>query len=166
LKTIVKKHKIFILVIFAAAVFVSYFSSQLTCAAGIVPCKDNCNLCFLLVGISNIFAWGMGALLTTVFLLLVLIAGMAFMISGTFPKVLSFAKETLMLALKGLLLALCGWLIINAIMNMVGWKGASWWEHECAYSSAGSDSRFIGKINIKAYGFLERGGKNWRENRN
>jgi hypothetical protein len=140
LKVIINKHKIFIFSIFAAAVFFLYFPSQSICAGGIVPCKDNCNLCFLLVGISNIFAWGMGALLTTTFLLLVLIAGMTFIVAGAFPGILNFAKQTLTLALKGLVLALCSWLIINSIMNIVGWKGASWWEHECVYSNSDSGS--------------------------
>ena len=104
-------------------------------AAGLVPCTNDCNLCYLLVGISNIFQWLMGSLLSITVILGFTIAGLSFVVSGAFPKVLAFAKSSITNTAKGALLALFAWVIINGIMNIVGYKnphGGHWWQHECA----------------------------------
>jgi len=121
----------------AAIFFVCYFS-QSACAAGIVPCTNDCNLCYLIVGILNIFQWLMGALLITVFLLGIIIAGLSYMVSGAFPKLLAFAKNVFSNSLKGFLLALIAWIIINGIMNIVGYKhplNGKWYQFDCSSPS-------------------------------
>jgi len=127
-----------LLLLLSTIVFAGTFF-QPSCAAGLVPCTNDCNLCYLLVGISNIFQWLMGALLVIAVLLGITVAGLAFMISGAFPSILAFAKNTLTTTLKGLILALIAWLIINGIMNIVGYKhpyGGHWWEFNCSTSSS------------------------------
>lgn len=125
--------------VFLLAVFLTYYFSRSTCAGGLVPCTNDCNLCYLLVGISNIFQYLTGALLTAAFLLGITIAGLSYMVSGAFPKALNFAKTAFANSLKGFVLALIAWVIINGIMNIVGYKnpqGGAWWQHECASSTA------------------------------
>ena len=115
-----------------AVIFSAYYFSRSTCAAGLVPCKDNCDLCYLLIGISNIFQWLMGALLGAAFLLGITIAGLTLIVSGAFPKALAFAKSAFVNSLKGFLLALCAWVILNSVMNIVGYKnpqGGKWYQH-------------------------------------
>lgn len=124
---------IFIFAIFSFAVF--YFLSRSSCAGGLVPCTNDCNLCYLIVGISNIVQYLTGALLTAAFLLGITIAGLSYMVSGAFPKALNFAKTAFSSSLKGFVLALIAWLIINGIMNIVGYKhpyGGKWYQFECS----------------------------------
>jgi|GEM_PF-1208538 len=125
--------------IFLSAIFFIHYFSYSTCAGGLVPCANDCNLCYLLVGISNIFQWLMGSLLGVTILLGITISGITFIISGAFPKALAFAKSSITSTAKGAFWALCGWLIINSIMNIVGYKnpqGGHWWQHECAGGTA------------------------------
>ncbi len=125
--------------IFFFASLSAYYFSRSTCAAGLVPCTNDCNLCYLLIGISNIFQWLMGSLLTVAFLLGITIAGLSYMVSGAFPKALTFAKSAFTNSLKGFLLALCAWIILNGIMNIVGYKnpqGGTWYQHVCSDGGA------------------------------
>ena len=126
------------LALFLFLFFSIYYFSRSSCAGGLVPCTNDCNLCYLLVGISNIFQWLMGTLLTVSFLLLIVIAGLLYIVSGAFPKALTFSKQVFTGALKGLALALIAWLIINGIMNIVGYKhptGGKWWQFQCVNST-------------------------------
>jgi hypothetical protein len=121
-----------------SAVFFAYYFSHSSCAAGIVPCTNDCNLCYLIVGISNIVQWLMGALLTAAFLLGITIAGLSYMVSGAFPKALEFAKTAFTNSLKGFVFALIAWIIINGIMNIVGYKhplGGKWYQFDCSISA-------------------------------
>jgi hypothetical protein len=125
--------------VFVSAAFLTYYFSHSTCAAGLVPCTNDCNLCYLIVGISNIVQWLMGSLLTITVLLGFTISGLTFIVSGAFPKVLVFAKSSIANTAKGAVLALFAWLIINGIMTIVGFKppqGGAWWQHECAGGTA------------------------------
>lgn len=88
----------------------------------------------------------MGSLLTAAFLLGITIAGLSYMVSGAFPKALNFAKTAFANSLKGFVLALIAWIIINGIMNIVGYKhpfGGKWYQFECSTNSNG------GKCNAK-----------------
>jgi hypothetical protein len=118
-----------------AAIFFVFHLSRSTCAAGLVPCTNDCNLCYLIVGISNIVQWLMGSLLTIAFLLGITIAGLSYMVSGAFPKALEFSKTAFTNSLKGFVLALIAWIIINGVMNIVGYKhptGGKWYQFECS----------------------------------
>jgi len=125
-----------LLALFLFASFSAYYFSNYSCAAGgLVPCTNDCNLCYLLVGISNIFQYLTGAMLTAAFLLGITIAGLSYMVSGAFPKALDFAKSAFTNALKGFVLALIAWVIINGIMNIVGYKnpqGGTWYQFDCS----------------------------------
>lgn len=128
----------FITLIFLIGIFF-FFSLNIffpkACAGGLVPCTNDCNLCYLFVGISNIVSWLMGSLLVVSFLTGMTIAGTAYLFSGAFPKTLGFAKNAFEMSLKGLVLALCAWLIVNSVMNILGYRhptGGTWWQFECS----------------------------------
>jgi hypothetical protein len=78
-------------------------------------------------------------------LLGIVIGGMVYMISGLFPQALNFAKLAFSVSLKAFVIFLCGWLAINSIMNIVGYKhplGGKWWQFDCSTSvtsASGSD---------------------------
>ncbi len=137
-----KKKSIFLSIVVFVVSFSLYAFSHSSCAAGLVPCTNDCNFCHLLVGISNIFQWLMGSLLGITIALGVLIAGLSFIVSGAFPKVLEFAKSSIASTAKGAFLALCGWIIINGIMNIAGYKnphGGKWYEHVCSNEGTTAD---------------------------
>lgn len=132
-----KKKPIFLSNIVLLVGFALYAFSHPTCATGLVPCTNDCNLCYLIVGISNIVQWLMGSLLTVAFLLGITIAGLTYMVSGAFPKTLNFAKTAFANSFKGFVLALIAWLIINGVMNIVGYKhptGGKWYQFQCSHS--------------------------------
>lgn len=134
-----KSRRGIVLAVFLFAFFSIHFAPPATCAAGLVPCTNDCDLCYLLVGISNIFQWLTGSLLGLTIILGITISGLTFIVSGAFPKVLAFAKSSITATAKGAFWALCGWLIINSVMNIVGYKnpqGGHWWQHECAGGTA------------------------------
>lgn len=138
-------------VFLSAAILAVYFSRS-TCAAGLVPCTDNCNLCYLIIGISNIFQYLMGALLGAAFLLAITIAGLTLIVAGLFPKVVNFAKTAFANSLKGFVLALCCWIIINGVMNIVGYKhplGGKWYQFECSSGTCTSSNKTLQSIKIK-----------------
>jgi len=133
-------------------VFVILYLSRSSCAGGLVPCTNDCNLCYLLVGISNIFQWLMGSLLGITIILGVTISGITFIVSGAFPKALAFAKSSITSTMKGAFWALCGWLIINSVMNIVGYKhpyGGKWYQHECSTSGSNNNGNNGGKCDPK-----------------
>jgi hypothetical protein len=118
-----------------------YFFSQPSCAGGLVPCKNDCNFCYLLIGFSNIFQYLMGSLLLITVILGLTIGGLTYLISGVFPKILNFAKTAITNTAKGAILSLIAWLIINSIMNIIGYKnplGGHWWEHVCSTQTTGN----------------------------
>ncbi|MCX6766682.1 MAG: hypothetical protein NT170_02780 [Candidatus Moranbacteria bacterium] len=103
----------------------------------------------MLIGISNIFKWLTGSLLIVAFLLGITISGMIYIVSGVFPKALNFAKQAFQSSLKGFVLAMSCWLIINSVMNIVGYKhpmGGKWYEFECSTNSNGGECDAKNKI--------------------
>jgi hypothetical protein len=128
-------------VILSFIVLVALFLPTLASSAGLVPCTNDCNLCFLMIGFSNIFKWLMGSMLTIVALAGITMAGVLYIISGPFPKILELAKKSLEGAFKGFILAMTCWILINSVMVLIGYKhpyGGNWWEFEC--STAGTNN--------------------------
>ena len=106
-------------------------------AAGLVPCDDDCNLCYLLVGIQNIFEFLM-KILAPLALAALAAVGVTFIVSTGNVKLVEFAKKTLNYSLKGFAIALLAWLGVNSIMDLMGYQhpqGGKWYEHQCAVVS-------------------------------
>ena len=94
----------------------------------------------------------MGALLGAAFLLAITIAGLTLIVAGLFPKVVDFAKTAFANSLKGFALALCCWIIINGVMNIVGYKhplGGKWYQFECSSGTCTSSNKTLQSIKIK-----------------
>jgi len=78
--------------LFLSCIFV--FSNNIAFADGdsLVPCTDNCNLCDIILGIKRIFGY-LGTLLIIVATLFIIIAGIAYMVSGGSKNLMEWAKK-------------------------------------------------------------------------
>lgn len=103
----------------------------------LVPCTNNCTLCDIVVGIKRIFDYFM-TLLVIVATLFIIIAGIAYMVSGGSKSLMEWAKKALMYALIGFVLYLASWLIVSSILSAMGYKRTSWSTFDCESGSEAS----------------------------
>jgi hypothetical protein len=100
---------------------------------GLVPCKDNCTLCHIVIGFKKIFDWLMGLLFIAT-MLVITISGVFYMVSTGSKGMMDKAKKALTYALTAFVLGMGCWLVVNIIMLMVGFQnptGGNWWEFTC-----------------------------------
>jgi len=98
---------------------------------GLVPCTNNCTLCHLVLGFKNIYDYLLVLLLSAT-TLVVVVAGVMYMVSSGDKGMIDKAKSALTYALTAMILALTAWLIINATLNALGFKNAgSWYNFTC-----------------------------------
>lgn len=100
---------------------------------GLVPCKNNCTLCHIVIGFQNIFNFFLGLLFIAT-MLIITVAGVFYMISGGNKGMMDKAKQGLTLSLTAFGIGMGSWLIINLIMNIMGYQhpiGGSWWQFTC-----------------------------------
>lgn len=95
-------------------------------ADGLVPCTDECTLCHLVLGIKNIFDFLLKLLLAAC-LLGITIAGVLYMVSAGSKDLIEKAKKAFTSSIIALVLLLCSWLIVNAVMNALGFNQAGSW---------------------------------------
>ena len=95
-------------------------------SGGLVPCTDDCTLCHLVLGIKGIFDFLLKLLLATC-LLGITIAGVLYMVSAGSSSLIEKAKKPLPIPSPLFVLLLCSWLIVNAVMNALGFKQAGGW---------------------------------------
>jgi hypothetical protein len=108
---------------------------------GLVPCKNNCTLCHLIVGFHNIFTFLLGLLITAT-LLAITGAGVFYMVSTGNKGMMDTAKQALTYALTAFALGLGSWLVVTMILTAFGFNNAgSWWTFTCdATQSQGASS--------------------------
>jgi cell wall-associated NlpC family hydrolase len=98
---------------------------------GLVPCKNNCTLCHLVLGLKNIYDYLLTLLLAAT-TLVVVVAGVMYMVSSGDKGMIDKAKSALTYALTAMILGLTAWLIINATLSALGYtKVGSWWNFTC-----------------------------------
>ena len=98
---------------------------------GLVPCTNNCTLCHLVLGFKNIYDYLLILLLSAT-TLVVVIAGVMYMVSSGDKGMIDKAKSALTYALTAMILALTAWLIINATLSALGYtKVGSWYNFTC-----------------------------------
>ncbi|PIV84295.1 MAG: hypothetical protein COZ87_03375 [Candidatus Moranbacteria bacterium CG_4_8_14_3_um_filter_43_15] len=113
-----------------------FFSFHAVEAASLVPCDTSenlqaCTLCHLVIGFKNIFDYLISSLFV-VFTLGVVIAGMFYMVSSGNKSLIEKAKTALTYSLMGAVIALTSWLLVNAVLNALGYKNAgSWYNFTC-----------------------------------
>jgi hypothetical protein len=98
---------------------------------GLVPCKNNCTLCHLVLGFKNIYDYLLKLLLAAT-TLVVVVAGVIYMVSSGDKGMIDKAKSALTYALTAMILGLTAWLIINATLSALGYtKIGNWYTFTC-----------------------------------
>jgi len=95
--------------------------------AAIVPCGNpgqaQCTITDFFVMLNNIYnfiVWNIAAPLA---ILGLTIGGIFMMISAGNPQLLGTGKNILKMAIIGLVLVFCSWIIVNTILTALGYKG-------------------------------------------
>jgi hypothetical protein len=128
MRIIQKSLLIFAIVLFVAVVAnIAYADSATSGTGGLVPCKDNCTLCHLVIGVKNIFDYFLKTVLLPLFTLTIVISGIFYMISTGNKGLIDKAKTALTYSLTGAVIALTAWLLVNAILHAVGYKSVGSW---------------------------------------
>ena len=121
--------KLFILAclfVFSLSIGSSAFAAQPLVPCGIGPGNSNCTLCHLVLGFKNIYDYLLVLLLSAT-TLVVVVAGVMYMVSSGDKGMIDKAKSALTYALTAMILALTAWLIINATLSALGYKKAGSW---------------------------------------
>lgn len=133
-----KTKNIFVLEsIFSACLFIFSFGIVSNVfAQALVPCglngTANCTLCHLVLGFKNIYDYLLYTVLLPATILVIVIAGVMYMVSSGNKGMIDKAKSALTYALTAMVLALIAWLVINATLNALGFKNAgSWYNFTC-----------------------------------
>ncbi len=130
------------------------------CSSGLVPCGrqcDNpdtdidetqmCNLCHLIVGIDMIIDYLLLLLGFVAFLMLV-VAGIMYLVSAGNQNIISSAKKAIGAGLAGFTIVLIAWVVVNTVIvylfpidetNPIGIKVNSWSEFTCDSSGGGGE---------------------------
>lgn len=129
-KIIIKIFVLFCLLIFSFSFVSSAFAQSL------VPCGLNgaadCTLCHLVLGFKNIYDYLLYVVLFPATVLVIVVAGIMYMVSSGNKGMIDKAKSAFTYALTALILALVAWLLINATLNALGFKNAgNWWNFTC-----------------------------------
>lgn len=110
---------------FALSSFVSWVAMALFVfgqETGIVPCVNDCTFDHFVLLINNVIEKAFEYLVLPIFVALLVYAGYLYITSGGDTGVHKKAKDILWTALKGLVLALCAWIIVKAIFLAFGYR--------------------------------------------
>jgi len=119
-------------------------SSPSALAQGLVPCGTNanpemCTLCDLIVGIDGIIDYVLAILGFVGFLMLV-VAGIMYLVSGGNQSLVGAAKKAIFAGLAGFAIVLLAWVVINTVIiyllpvseeNNIGIKVNGWSNFSC-----------------------------------
>ncbi|MFA6285020.1 MAG: pilin [Parcubacteria group bacterium] len=146
------KNKIFLKTLFLSCLLVFSFSIVSSAfAEALVPCgigegNADCTLCHLILGFQNIYNYLL-ALILSATTLVVVVAGVMYMVSSGNKGMIEKAKSALSYALTAMVLALVAWLIINATLSALGFKhpfSGKWYEFTCDTTQTTSTSTGTG----------------------
>ena len=136
-KIILKTIFLACLLIFSVSIISSAFAQQTPQnPSSLVPCGLNgaadCTLCHLVIGFNNIYNYLLWYVLFPATIVVIVIAGIMYMVSSGSKGMIDRAKSALTYALTAMILALLAWLIVNAVLNALGYnKSGSWWTFSC-----------------------------------
>lgn len=121
----------FLLCLLIFSFFVAFKANAQLVPCGIGPGNADCTLCHLVLGFKNIYDYLLEILLAAT-TLVVVVAGIIYMVSSGSKGMIDKAKSALTYALTAMILALTAWLIINATLNALGFRNAgSWYNFTC-----------------------------------
>lgn len=96
--------------------------------AAIVPCTDNCNLCYLFTGVKNIIDFLVQGIAFPLAVLMLIYGGVKILTSGGSEEGRKKGKEAIESALWGLVLTFGAWLIIDTLLKyLTGGGGIQNW---------------------------------------
>jgi len=87
---------------------------------GMAACSSLCDLVYTII---NIVYWLIALVIWAIAPISFVIAGVMYMLAGSNPGMLETAKKTAMGAAIGIAVVLCGWLIINTLITVLGITG-------------------------------------------
>ena len=100
-----------------------FFAIALPAFAALVPCSGiDCNVCHFYEGIRNIMNFLLRVAVLPLLVISLLAAGMLYLISGGSEKFRTMAKDILWYAIIGLLVAFAAWVIVNTLLDTLGFK--------------------------------------------
>ena len=89
----------------------------------IVPCTDNCTLDNFFTMLGNIYSFIVTVIATPLAVVAIAIGGILMMISAGNPNLMGLGKKIFYAALIGLALVWCSYLIIQVILQAIGYTG-------------------------------------------
>ncbi len=108
-----------------------FFALTLPAFAALVPCSGiDCNVCHLYEGIRRIMNFLLFTAVLPLLVISLLAAGVLYLISGGSERWRTMAKDILWYAAMGTLLAFTAWVIVNTLLDTLGFKipfGPSEW---------------------------------------
>jgi hypothetical protein len=101
--------------------------------SGLVPCRNSCTLCHIILGFKNIFDFFLGLLFIAT-MLVITVSGVFYMVSTGSKGMIDKAKKAITYGLLAFVVGMGSWLFVNLVMEMVGYQhpmGGSWWQFTC-----------------------------------
>jgi cell wall-associated NlpC family hydrolase len=154
-----KKNIKFLKAVFLSCLLVFSFSIVSSAfAQALVPCgldgKADCTLCHLVLGFKNIYDYLLYVVLLPAAILVIIIAGVMYIVSSGSKGLIEKAKSAFVYALTALVLALLAWLLINATLHALGYTNAgNWYTFTCdTTQSTGSGTTGAGGATLPPSG--------------
>lgn len=109
----------------------SFLIAQEVLADGLVPCggpgEPDCTLGHFFEMIVNIINFFLFTIIPPIAVLMLIIGGLVFLLSGGSPELANLGKRILRTTIFGLVLAYGAWVIINTILTLLGYQG-TWYQ--------------------------------------
>jgi len=109
----------------------AFLIAQEAFSAGLVPCggpgEPDCELGHFFEMIDNIIDFFLFTIIPPIAVLMLIIGGLVFLLSGGSPEVANLGKRILRTTIFGLVLAYGAWVIINTILTLLGYQG-TWYQ--------------------------------------
>lgn len=120
----------------ALVIFSLFAVAGTAAAAGLVPCggpgEKACDLCFLFSMIKKAVDFTLVAIIPSVAVLIILVAGLNLIANQGNVEVTTKTKSLIFVSIIGLIIAFGGWVVVNTLFTAVGvtaWEssGGKWW---------------------------------------
>lgn len=143
---------------FLLALIFALYPSTASAQTGLVPCTGvkneggeiRCTVCHLYTGVRQIINFILTKLVLPLAVVAILAGGIYLLISAGNPGKIETGKSIIWWAIIGLILAFAAWVIINTILDTVGFKlpisgvGREWFNYElCGKSPIGGSTPFF-----------------------
>jgi type IV secretory pathway VirB2 component (pilin) len=104
------------------AILLSLVLTPFTISAAIVPCQNGCTINDFFTMLGNIYDFVAGGIAGPLAIVAIIIGGMMMILSAGNPALFARGKQVLLLAVIGLLLTYGSKLIIDTLLNAMGYR--------------------------------------------